>query len=140
MDWRGRSATCAIEIARRGCGCLLADAGFHGRQRHAAVFEYEAGDAHEAHLPGGGKSGVGVAQLEERLEVSHVGADVNDMIVRVSLDLRLNAGAVRTGVHYKYGNHGSFFFLVVGGIVGNRRFHPIVMIAAKLRKNIGNRS
>ena len=119
---------------------MLADAGFYGRQRHAAVFEYEAGNAHEAHSAGGGKSGVGVAQLEESLEVSHVGTDVNDMIVRVSLDLRLNAGAVWTGVHYKYGNHGSFFFLVVGGIVGNRRFHPIVMIAAKLRKNIGNRS
>jgi len=82
---------------RRGFVHLYA--GLLRRECYGAVLQYETGNAGIAMFSGLVKHTVVVAQAQEFFQILHVGADIDDFVTVISLNLLVNGNTVRTSAH-----------------------------------------
>ena len=76
-----------------------------GVQSHRSVFQDVARDTHITNSLGLVKSGMGIAQVQELLQVPDVLSDINHLEIGVTFDLLFHVFAVGAGMHDEHLYH-----------------------------------
>ena len=100
----GISAAFAVDTASCALGTIV-DNHLICTEHHTPIFHHKAWNTDRAMGFYRIEGRMTVAQVQKGLEVSHMLANVDELILGVAAQLLFHLSAIGTGVHYKYLDH-----------------------------------